>query len=587
MSALSQKLSTRLGAAFAAQDLPEHLGQVQGSARPDLAPFQCNGALAAAKLAKKSPRDIAALITADLDGDPLIASTSIAGPGFINLTPSDTAYDDRANALMSDARTGAAQTGAPEKLVIDFGGPNVAKPMHVGHLRSSVIGDALQKIGRFVGHEVISDIHLGDWGLQMGHLITQLQEEQPALCYFDEGYSGPWPAEPPVSIDDLSRMYPAAAAAAKADEARMKRARRATAELQAGRAGYLVLLRHFIAVSRTALEQDFDALGVHFDLWKGESDVHPLIPAMIADFKARGVTEESQGALIIRVAREGDKKEQPPLILVSSEGSALYGTTDLATILDRNQNIGQDRILYVVDQRQSQHFEQVFRAADKAGLMAEDRLEHIGFGTVNGKDGKPFKTREGGVMRLSDLMKMAKTAARARMDEAGIGQDMDDAARSDVARMVGLAAIKFADLRNQRLTNYVFDMDRFTAFEGKTGPYLLYAAVRIKSILRKAADKGLTGGKILPQSDEEKALVLALDGFDSAVHGAWAKRAPHILCEHVFELAQGFSRFYAACPILPEKDDAIRASRLSLAALTLRQLETALGLLGLETPERM
>jgi len=587
MAALAQKLSTRLGAAFAAHGLPESLGQVQGSDRPDLAPFQCNGALAAAKLAKKNPRDIAAQIAADLDEDSLIASTSIAGPGFLNLTPSEEAYEDQARALMDDARTGAGAVQTPEKLVIDFGGPNVAKPMHVGHLRSSVIGDALQRLGRFVGHEVISDIHLGDWGLQMGHLITQLQDEQPDLCYFDESYSGLWPTEPPVNIDDLSRMYPAAAAAAKADEARMKRSRRATAELQAGREGYLVLLRHFIAVSRTALEQDFDALGVHFDLWKGESDVNPLIPAMIEDFKKRGVTEESQGALIIRVAREGDKKEQPPLILVSSEGSALYGTTDLATIVDRNQNIGQDRILYVVDQRQSQHFEQVFRAAAKAGLMAEDRLEHIGFGTVNGKDGKPFKTREGGVMRLSDLMKMAKTAARARMDEAGIGQDMDEAARGDVARMVGLAAIKFADLRNQRLTNYVFDMDRFTAFEGKTGPYLLYAAVRIKSILRKAADKGLAGGKIQPHSAEEKALILALDGFDGAVHGAWAKRAPHILCEHVFELAQGFSRFYAACPILPEKDDAIRASRLSLAALTLRQLETALGLLGLETPERM
>ena len=587
MAALAQKLSTRLGAAFAAHGLPESLGQVQGSDRPDLAPFQCNGALAAAKLAKKNPRDIAAQIAADLDEDSLIASTSIAGPGFLNLTPSEEAYEDQAKALMDDARTGAGAVQTPEKLVIDFGGPNVAKPMHVGHLRSSVIGDALQRLGRFVGHEVISDIHLGDWGLQMGHLITQLQDEQPDLCYFDKNYSGPWPTEPPVNIDDLSRMYPAAAAAAKADEARMKRSRRATAELQAGREGYLVLLRHFIAVSRKALEQDFDALGVHFDLWKGESDVNPLIPAMIEDFKKRGVTEESQGALIIRVAREDDKKEQPPLILVSSEGSALYGTTDLATIVDRNQNIGPDRILYVVDQRQSQHFEQVFRAAAKAGLMAEDRLEHIGFGTVNGKDGKPFKTREGGVMRLSDLMSMAKTAARTRMDEAGIGQDMDEETRGDVARMVGLAAIKFADLRNQRLTNYVFDMDRFTAFEGKTGPYLLYAAVRIKSILRKAADKGLLGGKILPHSAEEKALILALDGFDAAVHGAWSKRAPHILCEHVFELAQAFSRFYAACPILPEKDDAIRTSRLSLAELTLRQLESALGLLGLETPERM
>jgi arginyl-tRNA synthetase len=587
VSALAKQLSLRLGAAFAAQGLPEALGQVKGSDRPDLAPFQCNGALAAAKAAKKNPRDIAALIAADLQGDLLIASTHIAGPGFLNIVPSDDAFAKRASALAQDSRCGASTTATPQTLVIDFGGPNVAKPMHVGHLRSSVIGDALQRMGRYVGHTLISDIHLGDWGLQMGHLIIQLQDEQPDLPYFDAGFTGPWPSEPPVGLDDLSRMYPQAAAAAKADEARMKRARRATAELQAGRAGYLALLKHFIAVSRAGLEQDFNALGVHFDLWKGESDVNPLIPAMIEDFKARGVTEESQGALIIRIAREDDKKEQPPLILVSSEGSSLYGTTDLATILDRNTQIGQDGILYVVDQRQSQHFEQVFRAADKAGLMSEDALEHIGFGTVNGKDGKPFKTREGGVMRLSDLMEMARTAARARMDEAGIGQDMDEAARSDVARMVGLAAIKFADLRNQRLTNYIFDMDRFTAFEGKTGPYLLYAAVRIKSILRKAAAQGLKSGAILPQQLEEKTLVLALDGFDAALHGAWAKRAPHILCEHVFELAQAFSRFYAACPILPEKDADKQASRLALAELTLRQLETALDLLGMDTPERM
>ncbi len=587
MTSLATQLSVRLGAAFAAQGLPEDLGQVQGSDRPDLAPYQCNGALAAARLAKKNPRDIATQIAAQLEGDPLIASTSIAGPGFLNIVPSDAAYSAQASALAADPRCGANTADTPIKLVIDFGGPNVAKPMHVGHLRSSVIGDSLQRMGRFVGHDVTSDIHLGDWGLQMGHLITQLQEEQPDLPYFDVDFNGPWPADPPVGLDDLSRMYPQAAAAAKVDEARMKRSRKATAELQAGRAGYLALLKHFIAVSRAGLETDFNAMGVHFDLWKGESDVNPLIPAMIEDFKARGVTEESQGALIIRVAREADKKEQPPLILVSSEGSALYGTTDLATIVDRNQNIAPDRTLYVVDQRQGQHFEQVFRAADKAGLMAEERLEHIGFGTVNGKDGKPFKTREGGVMRLADLLDMANTAARARMDEAGIGEGLDAAALGDIARKVGLAAIKFADLRNQRLTNYVFDLDRFTAFEGKTGPYLLYAAVRLKSILRKAADQGLKPGPIQPQRAEEKALVVALDGFDAALKSAWAKRAPHILCEHVFELAQSFSRFYAACPILPEKDEAVRSSRLALAELTLRQLETVLGILGLEAPERM
>ncbi len=587
MTSLANHLSDLLGAAFTALDLPAPLGQVQASGRPDLAPFQCNGALAAAKIAKRAPREIAQAIADAIKEHPSITQVSIAGPGFLNLEPSQAAYTAQAAALAGDERCGASQTPTPQKVIIDFGGPNVAKPMHVGHLRSSVIGDALQRLARFAGHKVTSDIHLGDWGLQMGHLITELEDEQPDLPYFDAAATGPWPTEPPVTLDDLARLYPQAATNAKADEGRMLRSRKATAALQAGRAGYLALLHHFIAVSRAGLEKDFDALGVHFDLWKGESDVHHLIPAMIEGFTARHVAEKSDGALVIHIARDDDKKKQPPLILLSSEGSALYGTTDLATILDRKNTIGPDHTLYVVDQRQGQHFEQVFRAADKAGLAPQTSLEHIGFGTVNGTDGKPFKTREGGVMRLSDLLAMAKTAARARMAEAGIGEGMDEAALGDIARKVGLAAIKFADLRNQRMTNYVFDLERFTAFEGKTGPYLLYAAVRIKSVLRKAEAQGLTPGTITPKSAEEKALILALDGFDAACIGALSKRAPHILCEHVFELAQAFSRFYAACPILPEKDEAMRASRLALAALTLRQLECALGLLGLEAPERM
>ena len=591
MQTLADHLSIRLAEAFAAQGLDaalaQKLGRVRPSDRPDLAPFQCNGALAAAKSLHQPPRAIAEAVATGLADEPLIGSISIAGPGFLNIIPSDAALEARANELAEDPRCGAAGAAAAQKLVIDFGGPNVAKPMHVGHLRSSVIGDALQRLGRFMGHDVISDIHLGDWGLQMGHLVTALQDEQPDLPYFDESYSGPWPKEPPVSLDDLSRLYPKAAAQAKANPERMARSRRATAQLQAGRPGYLALLKHFIALSKAGLERDFDALGVHFDLWKGESDVHGLIPAMVEDFKARGVAEQSEGALIIPIALDGDKKQQPPLILVSSEGSALYGTTDLATILDRKTSIAPDRILYVVDQRQAQHFEQVFRAAAKAGLMQEEALEHIGFGTVNGKDGKPFKTREGGVMRLADLLAMAKAAARARMDEAGIGEGLEAAELETIAQKVGLAAIKFADLRNQRLTNYVFDLDRFTAFEGKTGPYLLYAAVRIKSILRKARAEGLKGGAIMPRAPEEKALVLALDGFGASVQGAWEKRAPHILCEHTFALAQAFSRFYTACPILPEKDTATRASRLALAELTLRQLECALELLGIKVPERM
>lgn len=587
MPSIASELTGALRAAFEGMSLPGELGQVIRSDRPDLAPYQCNGCMAAARLAKKAPRAVAEDIVAAIADNPAIAKVEIAGPGFLNLTPAADLVQTRANELAEDERAGAQTARTPDKIVIDFGGPNVAKPMHVGHLRSSVIGDALQRLLRFRGHEVISDIHLGDWGLQMGQLITELQIEQPDLVYFDADGTGPWPQDPPVTIDDLSRMYPAASSACKADETRMQAAREATAELQAGRPGYRELLRQFIAVSRAALEADFARLGVHFDLWKGESDVDPLIPGMIADLKAKGITEESDGALIIRVDHEDDKKEVAPLILLSSAGAALYGTTDLATLLDRKAGIAPDKVLYVVDQRQGAHFEQVFRAADKAGLFAQDQLEHIGFGTVNGTDGKPFKTRAGGVMRLSDLLQMAEEAAAARMEESGIGKEFDAKEQQTVARQVGLAAIKFADLRNQRTTNYIFDLDRFTAFEGKTGPYLLYAAVRIKSILRKAQEQGITPGQVQPETAEEVALVLALDSFDEALRGAAEKRAPHILCEHLFELAQAYSRFYTNNSVLVVEDAAVRASRLSLCKASLLQLETGLGLLGIEAPARM
>ncbi|TRO91309.1 arginine--tRNA ligase [Glycocaulis profundi] len=580
-------LTEAAGRAFSDAGLPAELGRVNESDRPDLAPYQCNGALAAAKAAKKPPRAIAEDIAARLKDALPGLEIEIAGPGFLNLTPPASFYADRANAIAADDRAGAGQVAAPRRVMIDFGGPNVAKPMHVGHLRSSVLGDSLQRLFRFRGDDVISDIHLGDWGLQMGQLITELEDEQPDLPYFDAGFTGPYPDAPPVTIDDLSRLYPQASAKGKADPARQERSRRATAELQAGRPGYRALLAHFIAVSIKALRADFDALGVHFDLWKGESDVNGLIPELVEDFKARGVAELSDGAWIVRVAREDDKKELAPLILVSSQGSALYATTDLATILDRRREHDPELILYVVDLGQSDHFEQVFRAAFKAGLASEGGLEHVKFGTVNGPDGKRLRTRAGGTFKLADLIGEARERARARLHEAGLGETLAEAEFEDVARMVGNAAIKFADLQNYRTTNYVFDMDRFVSFEGKTGPYLLYQAVRVKSLMRKAGEQGLQPGEILVAAPEEAALVRRLDGFDAALERAYEDRAPNHLCEHAYSLAQAFSSFYAACPILPETDDAVRRSRLALAAATLKQLELALDLIGLEIPERM
>jgi arginyl-tRNA synthetase len=590
MANLIRDLTAAAGAAFSAMGLEARWGDVRRSDKPDLADFQCNGAMGAAKSAGRNPREIAAEIAEVLKAYPLVLSADVAGPGFINIRVSDAALSARAADILADKdMAGGELASDPHVTVIDFGGPNVAKPMHVGHLRSAVIGDTLQRLLKFLGDTVTSDTHLGDWGLQMGHLVTELHDDQPDLIYFDESYTGPYPAESPVTIEDLGRLYPAASNKAKDDPARNQRSQNAVAELQAGRAGYRALLKHFIDVSVAALKVDYAFLNVSFDLWKGESDVDHLIAGLIERFREAGLAEESQGALIVHVARESDKKEMPPVMLLNSRGGTGYHTTDLATIEDRmmHMHMTPERMLYVVDQRQALHFEQVFRAAELVGLIDEGHLEHIGFGTVNGPDGKPFKTREGGVLRLADLNAMALEEADRKLGAANLPDDMGPDERANVARAVAVAALRFADLQNTRTTNYVFDLDRFTSFEGKTGPYLMYAAVRIKSLLRRAEADGNAPGKIIVGHDAERTLVLALDGFGAALLGAREKRMPHILCEHVFGLSQAFSGFYGALPIANESDPALRASRLALATAVLKQLEAGLGILGIDVPERM
>ena len=589
MQSLAEELSAAAGAAFMAAGLDARFGEVRRSDKPALADFQCNGAMAAAKAAGRNPRDIAAQIADELRCHRLVLSAEIAGPGFINLRVSDAALSERAEGIRHDPMAGAARAPDPGVTVIDFGGANVAKPMHVGHLRSAVIGDTLQRILRFLGDQVISDVHLGDWGLQMGHLVTELEDEAPGLVYFDAGFTGPYPAEAPVTIDDLGRLYPQASNRARQDPARNERSQKAVAELQAGRPGYRALLRHFIDVSVEALKQDYGFLNVSFDLWKGESDVDHLIGELVGRFRAAGLAEQSDGAWIVRVERPDDRKEMPPLMLINSRGGTGYHTTDLATILDRMETLTPrpERMLYVVDQRQALHFEQVFRAAGMIGLIGEDRLEHIGFGTVNGADGKPFKTREGGALRLSDLQSMALEEAERKLAEASLPADMDGQERADVARKVAVAALRFSDLMNTRTTNYVFDLDRFTSFEGRTGPYLMYAAVRVKSVLRRAAENGHAPGTVNIMADTERSLVLQLDGFSAALAGARERRMPHILCEHLYNLAQAFSAFYSALPIAAEADPQLRASRLALADAVRHQLETGLDLIGIEVPERM
>ncbi len=612
MTDLRRSLSEAVAAVFVAQGLPEELGRVTASDRPDLADFQCNGALAAAKVARKPPREIAAAVVDALAGRPELQSVEIAGLGFINMRVSGDTLSARAREIAADARAGATEVADSRRVIVDYGGPNVAKPMHVGHLRASIIGESVKRIYRFRGDQVLGDAHFGDWGFQMGLLIGAACDQDPFIATLMERLTGTVPVSAEderkvmdalaerITLNDLDRMYPEAAGRAKTDTEYRDRARKATAELQGGRLGYRLLWKHFVKVSQVALEREFHALGVDFDLWKGESDADPLIEGMIRELDGKGLLADDQGARVIHLARPGEtkKKKAPdgtvyeapspdPLLVVSSEGSAMYGTTDLATILDRRRSFDPQLMLYCVDQRQADHFEQVFRASYLAGYATEGELEHIGFGTMNGPDGKPFKTREGGVLKLHDLIEMTRAKARERLKEAGLGGELSPEDFEDTAHKVAVAALKFADLSNFRGTSYVFDLDRFSSFEGKTGPYLLYQAVRIKSLLRRAAGEQLETGRIQVADPAERELALLLDAFETAVAEAYDKKAPNFIAEHAFKLAQAFSRFYAACPIFREVEGKVAASRLALAAATLKQLELALDLLGIEAPERM
>ena len=587
MTSLLSELSATAGAAFAAEGMDASVGQAQLSDRPDLAQFQVNGALAAAKKAKANPRGLAEKVAARLSASPLFSDVAVAGPGFINLKLKDGVIEARLQRLAADPVSALPATGAGKCAVIDFGGPNIAKPMHVGHLRSSIIGDCLQRLFRANGWSVTSDVHLGDWGLPIGQLIAELSLRRPELPYFDSEDRTPYPDQSPVSMDDLEELYPAASTHCKEDPRQLEAARLATVALQQGRPGYRALWRHFHDVTAVGLKREFGSLGVVFDEWKGESDADPFITDIIENMKADGFAAMDEGALIVRIEEPGDTKEMPPLILLKSDGAVNYATTDVATIVERVREHDPDLILYVVDQRQHLHFEQVFRAARKAGLTGRAHLEHVGYGTVNGTDGKPFKTRAGGVMKLYDLIAMATAEAGKRLAEQGLASDYPESERVAVAKAVGLAAIKFADLANNRVSSYVFDLERFTRFEGKTGPYLQYAAVRIKSILRRARDEGFASAPPVIRSEEERALALQLLAMPEALANAELKRAPNLLCDYVFTLAQNFSRFYTEHHILSETDAGLRAARLGLCALTMTQIERVLGLLGIDVPERM
>jgi arginyl-tRNA synthetase len=587
MTSLTHKLSGIVGAAFESEGLSPEFGVVRVSDRPDLAQFQCNGAMAAAKAARKNPREIAQSIVDKLSSNDVFSKVEIAGPGFINLDVTDEFLAEQLQDISKDERLGTPKLGEG-KIILDYGGMNVAKAMHVGHLRPTVIGACLRNILRFAGYDALGDIHMGDWGLQMGQIISEFEIRNPEWPYFDPEYHGPYPDIPPFDYQDLEKIYPEASLACKEDPARLEKARKATAELQAGRPGYRALWQHFIDLSVEDIKSNLAPLEVDFDIWKGEADVDHLIPDVAEDLKSRNISEVNDGATIIRVAKDDDKKEVPPLLFFKSDGAATYGTTDVATIYDRVKLYPDlKKMIYVVDYRQSLHFEQVFRAVEKAGYVDGIEMHHVGNGTVNGPDGKPFKTREGKAMTFRQMVNIVLEKATKRLEEADLAQDMSEEARAEIARKVAVAALKFTELSNQPHMDYIFDIDRMTAFEGKTGPYLLYQAVRIKSLLAKAKAHSFDIADNLIVEEGDRHLALLLTEFPDAFEQAVKNYSPHHLCEYVYSVAQAFSSFYAGCHILSEKNEDLRASRLKLCQMTVVQIEKILELLGISVPERM
>ncbi len=565
------------------------------SNRPDLCEYQCNGAMAAAKEYKKAPFMIADEVVEKLAVNPMFAMAESVKPGFLNLKI-DEAYlaDYVAKMQEDDGRFGCEKTEAPKTIMIDYGGPNVAKPLHVGHLRSAIIGESVKRIGKFMGHNVIGDVHLGDWGLQMGLIITELKLRRPELVYFDDAYTGEYPEEAPFTISELEEIYPTASKKSKEDEAYKEAAMQATFELQHGKRGYQALLKHILNVSVTDLKRNYANLNVSFELWKGESDAQPYIPDMVQKMKDDGFAYISDGALVVDVKEDTDTKEIPPCMILKSDGASLYNTTDLATMVWRMKDYNPDEIIYVVDKRQELYFTQVFRCARKTGIVKpETELKFLGFGTMNGKDGRPFKTRDGGVMRLEHLISGINEEMLAKIQEnqktkENLGISTEEA--ENTAKMVALAAIKYGDLSNQASKDYIFDIDRFTSFEGNTGPYILYTIVRIKSILNKYHGLGKDdSGAVIgaAHSKSEKDLMLELSKFNAVMESAFEETAPHKICSYIYDLANAFNSFYHGTKIMSEENETVQKSYIRLLELTKSVLETCIDVLGFSAPERM
>ena len=590
MKKLLELISEEMKNAFEAAGYERELGKVTVSNRPDLCEYQCNGAMAGAKQYKKAPLMIANDVAAKLSNSTVFEKAEAVAPGFLNLTLKNEFVGAYVKEMRTVDKYGLEETKNPLKIVIDYGGPNVAKPLHVGHLRSAIIGESVKRIARYVGHNVVGDIHLGDWGQPMGLIMNELKIRKPELVYFDESYTGEYPTEPPFTIAELEEIYPFASKRSKEDEEYKANAMACTFKLQSGVRGYRALWNHIIAVSVTDLKKNYEKLNVDFDLWNGESAVHDLIPGMVDYMKKEGYAYISDGALVVDVKEETDTKEIPPCMILKSDGAALYNTTDLATIMMRMEQEKPDELIYVVDKRQELYFTQVFRCARKTKLVNDDTaLKFLGFGTMNGKDGKPFKTREGGVMRLENLIKEINEEMFKKITD---NREVAEEEARATAQIVALSAIKYGDLSNQASKDYIFDIDRFTSFEGDTGPYILYTIVRIKSILAKYTENGgdvasVMSGINAPVSESEKQLMMQLAKFNAGIEAAYDETAPHKICAYIYDLANAFNHFYHETKILAEEDEAKKAGWIALLALTRDVLETSIDLLGFSAPERM
>lgn len=588
MKKILDLISQEVMNAFASCGYDASYGRTGISNRPDLCEYQCNGAMAAKKVYKKAPIMIAQDVAAKLQDNPVFEEVSAVNPGFINIKISGSFLADYLLKMQAEEKLSVEEAKEPKTIIIDYGGPNVAKPLHVGHLRSAIIGESIKRICRYMGHKVIGDVHLGDWGLQMGLIITEVRKRHPDLVYFDESYEGEYPAEAPFTISELEEIYPTASAKSKEDAAYKEEALEATAKLQDGVRGYRALWQHILNVSVADLKRNYSNLNVEFDLWKKESDAQPYIPEMTEYMKNEGYAYLDQGALIVDVKEESDTKEVPPCIILKSDGAALYTTTDLATIIERMKLFRPDEIIYVVDKRQEMHFTQVFRCARKTKLVDDDtKLRFLGFGTMNGKDGKPFKTREGGVMRLETLISDINAQMYKKITE---NHEVDPDEAMETAKLVALSAVKYGDLSNQASKDYIFDTDKFTSFEGNTGPYILYTIVRIKSILNKYQSGGGKVGKgriLSPANDSEKSLMMELVKFNSVIEQSFEEIAPHKICSFIYDLANAFNRFYHETRILAEEEEERKQSWIQILDLTREVLETSIDLLGFSAPERM